>query len=181
MTSIVPTAPPPLWRTYLMLLVPMILANILQGLSGTLNGIFIGQMLGTHALASVAGMFPIVFFFVSLVIGLGAGASVLVGQAWGAREPAKVRAIAGSALTLGALIGVTAAVVGALFARPAMEALGTPPDVLEDALAYARVMMLSMPVLLVFILSTQLLRGVSDTVSPLLALLLSTVRVSLVT
>jgi Na+-driven multidrug efflux pump len=64
MTSTVPTAPPPLWRTYLMLLVPMILANILQGLSGTLNGIFIGQMLGTHALASVAGMFPIVFFFV---------------------------------------------------------------------------------------------------------------------
>lgn len=175
MKNTLPTAPPALWRTYLMLLVPMILSNILQGLSGTLNGIFIGQMLGTHALASVAGMFPIVFFFVSLVIGLGAGASVLVGQAWGAREPAKVRAIAGSALTLGALIGVTAAVVGALFARPAMEALGTPPDVLEDALAYARVMMLSMPVLLVFILSTQLLRGVSDTVSPLLALLLSTV------
>lgn len=175
MNASLPKAPPPLWRIYLMLLVPMILSNILQGLSGTLNGIYIGQMLGTHALASVAGMFPIVFFFVSLVIGLGAGASVLIGQAWGAREPDKVRAITGSALTLGALIGTLAAVLGALFARPAMEALGTPPDVLEDALVYARVMMLTMPVLLVFILSTQLLRGVSDTVSPLQALLLSTV------
>ena len=63
----------------------MILANVLQGLSGTLNGIFIGQMLGTQALASVSGMFPVVFFFVSLIIGLGGGASVLIGQAWGAR------------------------------------------------------------------------------------------------
>jgi putative MATE family efflux protein len=152
----------------------MILANLLQGLSGTLNGIFIGQMLGTHALASVAGMFPIVFFFVSLVIGIGSGASVLIGQAWGAREPGKVRQITGTALSVGALIGVVAAVLGAVFARPAMVALGTPADVLEDALAYARVMMLTMPVLLVFILATQLLRGVSDTISPLLALLLST-------
>lgn len=174
MNAPIPQTPPPLWRIYLRFLLPMILSNILQGLSGTLNGIFIGQMLGTHALASVAGMFPIVFFFVSLVIGLGAGASVLVGQAWGAREPGKVRAITGAALSLGALIGVLAAVLGALFARQAMQALGTPPDVLEDALAYARVMMLTMPVLLVFILFTQLLRGVSDTVSPLLALLIST-------
>lgn len=174
MTAPFPQKPPPLWRVYLMFLGPMILSNILQGLSGTLNGIFIGQMLGTHALASVAGMFPIVFFFISLVIGLGAGASVLVGQAWGAREPGKVRAITGAALALGALIGLVAAVLGSLFAREAMVALGTPADVLEDALRYARVMMLMMPVLLVFILFTQLLRGVSDTISPLLALLMST-------
>lgn len=174
MTAFLPSKPPSLWRVYLMFLGPMILSNILQGLSGTLNGVFIGQMLGTHALASVAGMFPIIFFFISLVIGLGAGASVLVGQAWGAREPGKVRAITGTALALGALIGLVAAVLGALFAREAMVALGTPADVLEDALRYARVMMLMMPVLLVFILFTQLLRGVSDTISPLLALLIST-------
>ena len=174
MTASLPSKPPSLWRVYLMFLGPMILSNILQGLSGTLNGVFIGQMLGTHALASVAGMFPIIFFFISLVIGLGAGASVLVGQAWGAREPGKVRTITGTALALGALIGLVAAVLGAMFAREAMVALGTPADVLEDALRYARVMMLMMPVLLVFILFTQLLRGVSDTISPLLALLIST-------
>ena len=169
------TAPGPLWRVYLVFLVPMVLSNILQGLSGTINGIYIGQMLGTHALAAVSGMFPIVFFFISLVIGIGAGASVLIGQAWGAREPGKVKAIAGTALVLGALIGLVAAVVGGVFARQAMQALGTPPDVLDDAVAYARVMLLIMPLLLVFIVFTQLLRGVSDTVPPLVALLLSTV------
>ncbi|MDR7150173.1 putative MATE family efflux protein [Hydrogenophaga palleronii] len=169
------TAPGPLWRVYLVFLVPMVLSNILQGLSGTINGIYIGQMLGTHALAAVSGMFPIVFFFISLVIGIGAGASVLIGQAWGAREPGKVKAIAGTALVLSALIGLVAAVVGLVFARQAMQALGTPPDVLDDAVAYARVMLLIMPLLLVFIVFTQLLRGVSDTVSPLVALLLSTV------
>ncbi len=152
----------------------MVLSNLLQGLSGTLNGIYIGQMLGTHALAAVSGMFPILFFFISLVIGIGAGASVLIGQAWGAREPAKVKAIAGSALALGALMGVAAALLGSVFAREALQLLGTPADVLDDATAYARFMMLLMPLLMVVILYTQLLRGVSDTVTPLLALVLST-------
>ena len=163
-----------LWQIYLLFLAPMVLSNLLQSLSGTINGIYIGQMLGTHALASVSGMFPVMFFFISLVIGIGAGASVLIGQAWGARQPDKVRAIAGTALALGMLIGLTGAVLGGIFAREALIALGTPADVLDDATGYARTMMLLMPLLLTFILFTQLLRGVSDTVSPLMALLLST-------
>lgn len=169
-----PASTSALWRVYLAFLVPMVLSNLLQGLSGTLNGIYIGQMLGTHALAAVSGMFPVLFFFISLVIGIGAGASVLIGQAWGAHEPAKVKAIAGSALALGALIGVVAALLGSVFAREALQLLGTPADVLDDATAYARFMMLLMPLLMVVILYTQLLRGVSDTVTPLLALFLST-------
>ena len=165
----------PLWQIYLIFLAPMVLSNFLQSFSGTLNGIYIGQMLGTQALAAVSGMFPIVFFFIALVIGLGAGASVLIGQAWGARETTMVKQITGATLTLGLLIGLIAALVGSVFARPALQGLGTPADVLDDAVAYARIMMLIMPLLLVFILFTQLLRGVSDTVSPLLALMVSTV------
>jgi putative MATE family efflux protein len=174
-TPTTPARPPrALWQIYLLFLAPMVLSNLLQSLSGTLNGIYIGQLLGTQALAAVAGMFPVVFFFISMVIGLGAGASVLIGQAWGADDLDTVRSIAGTSLALGGLIGLLAAVLGGLFARQALQALGTPPDVLDAATDYARVLMLIMPLLLVFILFTQLLRGVSDTVTPLLALSLST-------
>src|SRR4051812_37445070 len=102
-----PAADParPLWRTFLAFLGPMVLANILQSLSGTINNVFVGQMLGTQALAAVSGMFPIVFFFIALVIGVGAGASVLIGQAWGAGELHKVKAIAGTAIALGLGLG----------------------------------------------------------------------------
>ncbi len=159
---------------YLIFLLPMVLSNFLQSFSGTLNGIYIGQLLGTQALAAVSGMFPILFFFIALVIGLGAGASVLIGQAWGARELDAVKSVAGSTLLLGAMIGLVGALPGMLFARPALQGLGTPADVLDDAVGYARVMMLILPLLLVFVLFTQLLRGVSDTLSPLLALIVST-------
>ncbi|MBX9410549.1 MATE family efflux transporter [Pseudomonas baetica] len=169
-----PSVTKPLWQTYLLFLAPMVLSNFLQSMSGTINSIYIGQMLGTQALAAVSGMFPVVFFFIALVIGLGAGAGVLIGQAWGARESHLVKAIAGATLLLGVLIGLVAAVLGSVFARQALTGLGTPADVLDDAVAYAHVMMWILPSLLAFVLFTQLLRGVSDTVSPLLALMVST-------
>jgi putative MATE family efflux protein len=164
----------PLWLAFLSFLGPMVLGNVLQGLSGTLNGVFVGQMLGPKALAATAGMFPIIFFFVSLVIGIGAGASVLIGQAWGAREAGKVKTIAGTALALGLVVGAAVALSGGVFTEHVLDWLDTPADVRGDAIVYARTMMLAMPGLLLFILSTQLVRGVGDTITSLHALLIST-------
>ncbi len=53
----------PLWQTYLLFLAPMVLSNFLQSMSGTVNSIYIGQMLGTQALAAVSGMFPWCSFY----------------------------------------------------------------------------------------------------------------------
>lgn len=175
-----PAGPPiasgsqPLWRIFLVFLGPMVLANILQSLSGTVNSVFIGQMLGVQALAAVAAFFPVMFLFIAFVIGLGAGASVLVGQAYGARLQDKLRAIAGTAMCVGMLFGALVALFGGLFTEPLMRLLGTPPDIMEQATLYSRIVLLGMPGLFVFLLATSLLRGVGDTVSPMLALLIST-------
>lgn len=71
----------------------MMLSNILQALSGTVGSIFLGQMIGPGALAAAGVFFPIMVFFISLVIGMGVGASVPIGQAWG---PATATGSAGS-------------------------------------------------------------------------------------
>ncbi|WP_325342381.1 MATE family efflux transporter [Xylophilus sp.] len=153
----------------------MLGANLLQSLSGTVNNIYLGQMLGVHALAAVSSFFPVMFFFIAFTIGLGAGASVLIGQAWGAGEVERARAVVGTTLTVGVLGGLAVALFGGLFTRPLLAALGTPADILPDATAYARIILVAMPGVFVFLLSTAMLRGVGDTVSPLLTLLISTV------
>jgi putative MATE family efflux protein len=122
----------------------------------------------------VSSFFPVMFVFIAFVLGLGAGASVLIGQAWGARDAAKAKAIAGTALSVGILLGLAVAVFGGAFTTPLLSFLGTPPDVLADSTRYARIMLIAMPGLFVFLLSTAMLRGVGDTVTPLLTLLIST-------
>ena len=168
-----PKTQPP-WRTFLAFLGPLMLANVLQSLSGTINNIYLGQMVGVDALAAASGFFPIVFFFISFVMGLGSGSSVLIGQAWGAKNEDKVQAVAGATLTMALIIAVVIGGLGLIFARPVMVLLATPPNILEAAIGYARVMMIGMPFLFVFILSTSMMRGVGDTVTPLKTLVLTT-------
>jgi putative MATE family efflux protein len=164
----------PLWKTFLVFLGPMMLSNVLQSASGTLNNVFLGQMIGVQALAAATVFFPVMFFLISFVIGMGAGSSVLIGQAWGAQDRDKVKAVAGTALTLSIGAGLLIAVVGGLFAHHLMVFLQTPADILEEATLYARVMMIGMPSFFVFLLTTSMLRGVGDTVTPLWALGMAT-------
>lgn len=169
------SSPKPLWRTFLVFLAPMMLSNILQSLFGTINNIYLGQMIGVDALAAVSVFFPVLFFFVAFIMGLSSGSTVLIGQAWGAKEPHKVKAVAATTLTVGILCAATIAVLGGLFTRQLMVALATPANILDQAIAYARIMMITMPLIFVFILMTAMMRGVGDTVTPLFALVLSTV------
>ena len=186
-----PAAPPtrpnpmagskPLWQIFLSFLAPMVLSNMLQSLSGTVNSIYVGQMLGVKAMAAASTIFPILFFFIAFIIGLGAGSSVLIGQAWGAHKYERVKAIAGTSLLTGLIIGLVVACLGIAFTEPALRALGTPADILPEAVNYARVMLIAAPAIFLFLLMTSMLRGVGDTLSPLLALMLSTVAGLLIT
>ena len=167
-------APPVLWKAYLAFLVPMIISNILQALSGTVNNIYLGQMLGVKAMAAVSAFFPVLFFLIAFMIGLGSGASVLIGQAWGAKNPERVRAITGTTLMVGIYFGLVVAVFGGTFTGALLRLLGTPADILPDAVAYARISMIAAPGIFVFLLITSMMRGVGDTKTPLKTLIIST-------
>lgn len=153
---------------------PMMAGNILQSLFGTINNVYLGHMIGVDALAAVTVFFPVMFAFIAFVMGLSTGASILIGQAFGAGEHGKVKAIAGTALSIALLFAAAIAAVGSLFARELVTALATPANILDEATSYARVSMVSMPLTFAVILVTAMMRGVGDTVTPLLALVVYT-------
>jgi putative MATE family efflux protein len=113
------------------------------------------------------------FFLFAFVMGLSTGATVLIGQAWGAGERDTVKAVAGTTLAIGLWLSISIALIGGLFSRQLMIALATPPDILDQATGYARIMLLTMPLGFVFLLVTAMLRGIGDTLAPLKALALS--------
>ena len=165
---------PSLWKTFLIFLAPLMLSNALQSLFGTVTNALLGQMIGVDALAAVSVCFPVMFFLFAFVMGLSTGATVLIGQAWGAGQRETVKAVAGATLSAALLLAITVALFGGLFSRQLMIALATPPDILDLASAYARVMLLTMPLGFVVLLTTAMLRGVGDTLTPLMALALTT-------
>ncbi|HQZ58346.1 MAG TPA: MATE family efflux transporter [Acinetobacter sp.] len=166
---------PNLWKTFFFFLVPHIATNILQNLSGTINTIFVGQMMGVEAIAAVAVFFPILFFLLAFVIGISAGTTVLVGQAWGAQNIEKVRSVIGSTLFMTLIGGTIIAILGFVFAPNILNLLGIDPKVMHLSLPYVRWMLAGSPLLFVYIVYTSILRGVGDSVTPLIALGLTSV------
>ncbi|MBR0791258.1 MATE family efflux transporter [Bradyrhizobium manausense] len=168
------SAPKPLWQTFLRFLAPLMLSNALQSLFGTVSNVYLGHMIGVDALAAVSTFFPVFFFLFAFVMGLSTGATVLIGQAFGAGKLDRIKTIVGTTLAVGLLLAISVGLLGGLFSRQLMMVLATPADILEQASRYARIMLLTMPLGFVFLLMTAMIRGVGDAVTPLLALALST-------
>ncbi|MFT4020687.1 MAG: MATE family efflux transporter [Acinetobacter sp.] len=159
-----------LWKTFLVFLMPLVVTNILQNLSGTINTIFVGQFLGVDAVAAVSVFFPILFCLMAFVIGLSAGATVLVGQAWGAQNIEKVQQVVGATLFMTFLGGLCIAILGIAFTPHLLQLLGTDAKVLHLAVPYVRSMLAGSPLLFMYIIYTSVLRGVGDSITPLVAL-----------
>ncbi|WP_026202952.1 MATE family efflux transporter [Bradyrhizobium sp. WSM2793] len=168
------SAPKPLWTTFLRFLAPLMLSNALQSLFGTVSNVYLGQMIGIDALAAASAFFPVMFFLFAFVMGLSTGATVLIGQAFGAGEHGRIKSVVGTTLAIGLLLSISVALIGGLLSRQLMMALATPADILDQASAYAQIMLLTMPLGFVFLLMTAMIRGVGDALTPLLALALST-------
>lgn len=158
----------------LLFLVPLLVSNVLQSISMTLNSIFVGRLIGVQGLAAVSAFFPIFFLLVSFVIGLSSGSTVLIGQAHGARDEHRVRKVAGNALSLCILLGIAVAIFGSFLTDPLLVAIGTPSDILPASIGYARTVFYGLPLLFFYLMYTTLMRGVGDTLTPLYFLIAST-------
>jgi putative MATE family efflux protein len=171
----------PMWRLLLIFLVPLMLSNILQAASQTAASVWIGRLLGTHALAAISAVFPIIFLLFSFLIGIASGSTVLIGQAYGAGDHHKVKKIAGTVLGASLYLGIIVAAIGTIASPAILSLLGTPSDILAQSDAYAKVIFLTMPLIFVYLVYTTFLRGTGDSTTPFYALIVSTVLVILIT
>ncbi len=164
----------PLWPPYLQLLLPLVLTHVLQGVGGIVDGVWIGRLLGTPGIATVSAFFPVFFVILSIIVGMSAAVSVLVGRAFGRQDLVAMRQVAATALGIALAIGVALALAGALGAGALMRLLGTPTDIEVDATRYATVALLGMPLTFILWTCMALSRGAGDPVSPMWAIAAAT-------
>lgn len=165
----------PSWRTMLAFLIPLMLSNFLQSISATVSSIFLGQFVGVKALATVSVFFPVLFLMISFLIGIGNASTVLIGQAYGARDEKQLKIVVGTSLSFSFLLGVTVMAIGIVFDRPIFQLIGTPADIFDMVVGYAKLMFCGLPLLFPYIMYTTFLRGTGDSKTPFYFLVISTV------
>ena len=153
--------------------IPLLIGNLAQQLYNTVDSIIVGQYVGDAALAAVGTSGPILNLLLVLFMGVSTGATILTSQFFGAKDKENLSLVVGNTISLTVLCGVFMMVVG-YFASPALIRLvNPPPDVESGAVAYLQILFLGMVGCALYNILSGVLRGMGDSVFPLLYLLLS--------
>jgi len=165
----------PLSRTLLVFALPQLVGNVLQSLNGSINAVWVGQLLGDEALAATANANILMFLLFALVFGFGMAATVRIGQAWGANDVASARRALATALGLTGVISLIMAALGIVFADQVLDLLATPGAAHDQALDYLRVVFIANPIATLTTMIAMGLRGSGDAATPLRFMILATV------
>ncbi|MBO5166434.1 MAG: MATE family efflux transporter [Lachnospiraceae bacterium] len=157
----------PLLGKILLFALPLMLSGILQLLFNAADMIVVGRWAGSNALAAVGSTGSLINLLVNVFIGLSVGANVLVARYYGANQEKELSDMVHTAMLTSFICGVVLIFVGFFVAPIALTAMGTPPEVLDQAVLYIRIYFAAMPAMMVYNFGSAILRAVGDTRRPL--------------
>lgn len=164
----------PPWKRIVEFSIPMLIGNIAQQFYNTADSIIVGRYIGDNALAAVGSASPVLNLLLVLFVGLSVGAGIMVAQYFGAKDRENLSRTIGNCLTLTALSSVIIMVVGPLVTRPLLELLNTPESIIDWCTGYLNILFLGSVGFSYFNILSGILRGLGDSVSALVFLLVST-------
>ncbi len=163
------------WKSIIMFTLPMLIGNIAQQLYSTVDSIVVGKYIGDNALAAVGSAMPILNMLLVLFIGISSGASIMVSQYYGARNRESLSYTIGNCITITAVCCVVMIVGAIAFIRPVLIALNTPESILDGCAAYLTISLVGIAGMAYYNILSGIIRGMGDSFSALLYLLVATV------
>ena len=152
---------------------PLLIGNLFQQAYNLADSMIVGQLLGANALAAVGATGSISFLFFSLFNGISGGCGIVTAQFFGAKEDAKVcKSIANSAYIILASSLLTGT-IAFVMAPTVLGWMGTPEEILPDAITYMRMTSASVPLIAVYNYASSMQRSLGDSRTPLYFLIIS--------
>src|SRR5579859_3270071 len=78
---------------------PILYANVLQSLNGSVNSIWVGRFLGEAALTATSNANTVLFLLIGAAFGIAMAATILIGQCIGARDMLEAKRVVGTSAT----------------------------------------------------------------------------------
>ncbi|MDO5606536.1 MAG: MATE family efflux transporter [Paracoccus sp. (in: a-proteobacteria)] len=165
----------PIATTLLAFALPTLASSMLQSANGSIDTIWVGQLLGEEAVAATTNGNLVMFLMTAFVFGFGMAATILVGQSWGRGDIAGARRVVGTAVGTFLPLAVVLALGGWFLAPDVLSLLGTDPAITHLARDFLRLTFIALPAILMMTLLMMVLRGSGDAITPLIFMVLATV------
>ncbi len=157
------------WKKLLLYFVPIAAGTIIQQLYNAVDGLIVGRFVGTGALAAVGGSSAqIINVLVGFFVAMTAGASVVIGQIFGAGRKEELNQAVGNAVAALTLLGVLLGVFGFAAAPWLLRVLQTPAETIGGAALYLRIYFLGVPFVMILNMESSILRALGNSFHPFL-------------
>ena len=163
------------WEDIVIFTVPMLIGNIAQQLYNTVDSVVVGQFVGDNALAAVGSASPILNLLLVLFVGISVGAGIMVSQYFGAKQREDLSGTIGSCITLTAISSLFITIIGPLVSGPLLSYLDTPESIIGWCESYLNIIFIGIVGMAYYNILGGVLRGLGDSVSALLYLLIATI------
>ena len=163
------------WKGIVLFTLPMLIGNIAQQLYSTVDSIVVGKYVGDNALAAVGSAAPILNMLLVLFIGISAGANIMVSQYFGAGKRENLSYTVGNCITVTAISCLILIVFATPLIRPVLIMLNTPESILDWCADYLIISLVGIAGMAYYNILSGVIRGLGDSFSALLYLLVATV------
>lgn len=127
--------------------VPASIGILVMSLNILVDTIFVGNWIGSTAIAAINVVLPVSFFIAALGMAIGIGGSSIISRALGANNKNKALKTFGNQLTLTALFTISFATFGLYFVDTLIPAFGGKGNIFEPAKIYYEIILYGVPVL----------------------------------
>lgn len=131
---------------------PMLIGNLFQQAYNLADSIVVGRFVGASALAAVGATGSVTFLFFSICGGIGAGCGIVTSQYFGAGDAVKTKQSVVNSAYVMFFASLVMGFLAFIAAPTVLKLMGTPEDILSNAVLYMRISCIGVPLVAVSII-----------------------------
>ncbi len=139
--------------------VPASIGILVMSLNILVDTIFVGNWIGSIAIAAINVVLPVSFFIAALGMAIGIGGSSIISRALGAGDKEKAFRTFGNQITLTLLVTVSMVTLGLIFVDSLIPAFGGKGEIFEPAKIYYTVILYGVPFLALSMMANTVIRA----------------------
>ena len=160
-------------RLIFLFALPLVLGQLFQQFYSIVDVHIVGETLGEVPLAAVGATTPLSDFLIGFLNGFCNGFAIVVATCFGAKDEKRVRKAVAASFIVGAVLAVALTIPGTLFLKPVLHFLNVEDSLIPMSVSYIRVIIAGLIFSVLYNTCAAVLRGIGDTVTPLIFLILS--------
>jgi len=155
--------------------IPASIGILVMSLNILIDTIFVGQWIGSEAIAAINVVLPVSFFIAALGMAIGVGGASIISRSLGEKNIVKAEQTFGNQITLTFLITILVVIFGLFFVNQIIPIFGGKGSLFSFAKTYYVIVMYGVPVLAFCMMANNTIRAEGKPKNAMYAMLLPSI------